>query len=204
MKNIYVFFFATPFMTGKAIRLMTRTHYSHVALSFDPNTQVLYSYARYRYHEPLISGFGIEYTDRYADPDKQVDIKVCTVSVTDEHFARIKNRIELYQENQSATRYNFFDVLAYPFNRHVELEFTHTCISFLLELLEMPDVHTISQLERRLSDAALYEGPLQAFERVPTSGPVDFFERRGRFLVCTQSAQVMFILTMSLLKKLIA
>lgn len=204
MKNIYVFFFATQFRTGKVIRMMTRNHYSHVALSFDPSTQVLYSYARYRYHEPLISGFGIEYTDRYADSDKSVDIRVCEVAVSDEHFERIKRRIALYQENQSATRYNFFDVLAYPFNRHVELAFTHTCISFLLELVEMPDVHTISQLERKLAGSVVYEGPLQSFESQPTSGPVDFFERRGRLLVCTRSAQVMLILTASLIKKLIA
>lgn len=204
MKNIYVFFFATQFRIGKAIRLLTRNYYSHVALSFDPDTQILYSYARYRYHEPLISGFGIEYTDRYADPEKQVDIKVCEVAVTDAHFQRIKERIALYTENQAATRYNFFDVLAYPFNRHIELDFTHTCISFLLELLEMRDVHTISQLEEKLADSVVYEGPLQAFEDHPSSGPVDFFERRRRTQVFAKSARVILVLTASLIKKLIA
>ncbi len=204
MKSVYVFFFATQFRTGKAIRLITRNYYSHVALSFTPDTSALYSYARYRYHEPLISGFGIEYTDRYNNPEKQVDIKVCKVSVTDAHFERIRERIDMYMKNQSVTRYNFFDVLAYPFNRHIELEFTHTCISFLLELLAMQDVHTITQLENKLDDCVIYEGPLQEFEATPSCGPVDFFERRRRIKVYASSARVFVLLTASLIKKFIA
>lgn len=204
MKNIYVFFFATQFKTGKAIRLMTRNQYSHVALSFGPDTQMLYSYARYRYHEPLISGFGIEYTDRYSNYGQTVDIKVCEVPVSDELYDRIQRKIEYYKENQSSTRYNFFDVIAYPFSRHVELEYAHTCISFLLELLEIQDVHTISQLEKKLADEVIYEGSLQGFESCPSQSPIDFFERRGRRLVYAQSAQVFLILTLSLIKKMIA
>jgi hypothetical protein len=86
----------------------------------------------------------------------------------------------------------------------VELEFTHTCISFLLELLEIRDVHTIAQLERTLEGREIYEGPLDQFESCPSRSPIDFFERRGRRLVYAQSAQVFLILTVSLLKKMIA
>lgn len=204
MKNIYVFFFTPQFKIGRAVRLMTRNQYAHVALSFGPDTQMLYSYARYRYHEPLISGFGVEYTDRYSVLGQAVDIKVCEVPVSDELYERISQKIEIYRANQSSTRYNFFDVVTYPFHRHVELEYTHTCISFLLELLEMRDVHTISQLEKKLSGQVVYEGPLSQFEGSPSKGPVDFFERRGRRLVYAQSAQVFLILTVSLIKKMIA
>ncbi|NCB51404.1 MAG: hypothetical protein EOM54_05925 [Clostridia bacterium] len=204
MKNIYVFFFATQYKTGKAIRLMTRNRYSHVALSFDPDTQALYSYARYRYHEPLISGFGIEYTDRYAAFGQTVDIKVCEVPVYDELYARILQKIEFYKENQSSTRYNFVDVLTYPFSRHVELEYTHTCISFLAELLEMQDIHTIPQLEKKFAAQVVYEGPLHEFESCPSQNPIDFFEKRRRSVVYAQSAHVFLILTVSLIKKMIA
>ena len=64
MKNIYIMLIETQFRTGKMIRFLTRNTYNHVAISFEPNTNLLYSYARYRYNEPLSAGFGIEYTDR--------------------------------------------------------------------------------------------------------------------------------------------
>ena len=203
MKDVYVFFIATQFGTGRAIQLLTRNKYSHVALSFAPDTRVLYSYARYRYHEPLLSGFGIEYTDRYALYRRPADIRVCRCPVTDDHYARILTRLEQYARLQGSTRYNFFDVLAYPFHRHVELELTHTCLSFLLELLEMPDIHTIAALERRLDACVLYEGPLSDFEVAPTSGPIDFYERRPRRQVAAESGRELVRLSASLVRKLV-
>lgn len=197
MKTVYVFFIESRFGAGKAIRLLTRNKYTHVAMSFEASTRTLYSYARYRYHEPFLSGFGVEYTDRYA-AGEPVDIKVCACPVTDAHYERIRRRIGLYTEHRAETRYNFFDLFTYPFGRHVALQFTHTCISFLLELLERPEIHTIRQLEDALADRVVYEGPLRAFEAEASRGPGDFFERRRRAMVYARSGRMLFGLCASL------
>lgn len=197
MQKIYIFFLATDFKIGKAIRILTHNQYNHVAFSFSPSTQTLYSYARYRYHEPLLSGFGVEYTDRY-EQTPGVFVKVCAYPVTDAHYQRIQQRIAYYEALQEKTRYNFFDVLLYPLCHHVKLEYTHTCISFILELLERTDLHTIGQLRKALEDCALYEGPLSEFEQQASRGEIDFFEKRSRRFAWRQSGKVMLQLAAAL------
>ncbi len=204
MKNLYIFFFETQFKTGSAIRMVTRYKYNHVAISFEPNTDRLYSYARYRYHEPLLSGFGVEYTDRYRNGAKPVCIKVYEVPVTDEHYERVKKRIDYYINYWEHTQYNFFDIIFYPFKHHVELQFTHTCLSFACELLDMQGIHSIEELDARLAckgGSVIFEGPLSVFEASPSSGPIDFYERRGRVRVLAQSGLAMCVLAASLIRK---
>lgn len=191
MPKVYVFFIATEFKTGKAIRLLTRRDYNHVAFSFRPDGGVLYSYARYRYHEPMLSGFGVEYTDRYALDADRVGLRVCELEVSEQHIERIHARLARYAAVRDSTRYNFLDLLVYPFHRHVRLEYTHTCISFLLELLELGQVHTIGQLENLLAENTIFKGLLADYFPVLTHGPVDFFERRPRRMVAAASGRVL-------------
>lgn len=200
MKKVYVFFFATQFKTGAAIRMVTRNKYNHVAFSFTPNTECLYSYARYRYHEPILSGFGIEATDRYA-PTNGVEIRVCELEVSEEQYETIHQRITHYKEIASRTRYNFFDLLIYPIWRHhVDLKYTHTCLSFLCELLDIQDVHSIAKLQDQLSDGIIYEGLLCDFENEPSQGQIDFYERRSRARVWKNSSIFIGSLALSLLR----
>lgn len=200
MKKVYIFFFSTCFKTGTAIRLVTRNKYNHVAFSFTPGTECLYSYARYRYHEPMLSGFGIESTDRYAT-GAEVEIRVCELAVSDERYKQIQQRIAHYMEIAAKTRYNFFDLLIYPvWRHHVQLQYTHTCLSFLCELLDMKEIHTIPQLQRLLSANIVYEGLLSAFEKEPSHGVVDFYERRNRAWVMAQNSLVLCRLTISLFR----
>ncbi len=181
MKKIYIFMFQTQFKTGKTIRMLTRNKYNHVCLSFEPNTKKLYSYSRYRYGEPLYAGFGIEDTDRYYGVDNMSDIKVYWYEVEDSHYERIQKAVDFYVENQSRTVYNFFDIVTYPFKKHIKLDLTHTCISFVLEMLERDDVHTIGQFEKSLPEGSvIYEGRLDVFEHgCPTKGDIDFYEKRS-------------------------
>ena len=206
MKNVYIFFFQTQFKTGKTIRFLTRNEYNHVGISFEPDTRLIYSYARYRYYEPLSAGFGIEATDRYYGCDKMTNIKVYEYAVEDDHYDRIREAIDYYLENKASTRYNYFDIITYPFKKHVRLDpTTHTCLSFLLELLERSDVKTIGQLERSLpSDSIIYEGRLDVFEQgSPSKSDIDFFEKRSRRVVLCASVLAMSALCASVVKKLI-
>ena len=204
MKKIYVYLISTQFRTGKAIRVLTGNTYNHVAISFKPDTKLLYSYARYRYREPLSAGFGIEYTDRYYGIDEMADIKVYEYEVTDDHYNRIIKNLGYYIENQKSTKYNYLDILGYPFKKHLKLGLTHTCLSFALELLEINDVFTIGQFEKALSkNKVLYEGPLDRFESTPTSGDIDFFENRGGTRIFAAAARSLGILLERAMKKLV-
>lgn len=187
MKKVYIFFIATEFKTGKAIRFLTRNTYNHVAFSFTKDGSELYSFARYRYHEPLLGGFGIEYTDRYADTLGDTKIKVCEYSVSDEHYERIKNKIGHFMAHKDEAKYNFLDIVGYPFHVHLKLKYSHTCISFLLDLLERKDVHTIGALERKLRSKSIYEGTLANYVDTLSEGDIDFYEKRRKRTVCMET-----------------
>lgn len=191
MPKIYIFFLATPFKTGRAIRLLTHRPYNHVAVSFTPKGERLFSYMRYRYHEPLISGFGEEFTDRYADVARQVGLRVCEVELSQAHYQRVRRAVDAYLAAQQDTCYSFVDLLAYPFHRHVQLAYTHTCISFVCELLELPRLYTIGQLEKKLARHTLYKGPMAGYYAEFSHGPQDFYERRSRRVVYSQSARAL-------------
>ncbi len=193
MKKIYIAFLQTQFKTGKTIRLLTHNRYNHVCISLYPSTKEMYSYARYNYHEPFMAGFGIEYTDRYYEAPEMSGIKMCEYTVDDDHYERIKEAISYYMQNIEKTRYNFFDVLMYPFQKHINIMLTHTCISFVLELLERNDVHTIGQLEKSIPESdVIFEGRLDEFENFsPSRSVVDFYEKRSRRAVFGGSVLVL-------------
>lgn len=193
MKKIYIAFLQTQFATGKTIRFLTRNTYNHVCISFEPSTKEMYSYARYNYHEPFLAGFGVEYTDRYYEIEEMSCIKMCEYPVEDDHYERIKEAISYYKQNIEKTRYNFLDVIMYPFQRHINLMLTHTCISFVLELLERNDVHTIGQLEKSLPESSIiYEGRLDEFENFsPSRSDQDFYEKHSRRAVIGASVLVL-------------
>lgn len=202
-KKVYIFFFETPFRTGKVIRFLTRNKYSHVALSFKPDTKCIYSFARQRYHEPFMAGFGVESTDRYARFDgAPINIRVCEYKVAEDMYRRMKLAIAKYRAVQSLTRYNFIDLLTYPFGKHIKLEYTHTCVSFLAEIIEREDLRTIGQLQRELEDRIIYEGPIDGFEKFPSRGSFDFYERRAHWLVYASSAAVMGSLAVRVVRKI--
>ena len=199
MKKVYIFFLSTPFKTGKTIQFLTGHKYNHVAFSFEKSGDKLYSYARYRYHEPFLSGFGIENTDRYAPQINDTHIKICEYEVSDEHYRRIRCRIRHYEENRRKSTYNFLDILCYPFNIHLKLAYTHTCISFLLELLERRDVHTIGQLERKLKNNVIYEGCIGDYCEKLTSGTIDFYEKRSLWNVIDETKNRAWLVAFRLL-----
>ncbi len=206
MKKIYIAFLQTQFKTGKTIRFLTHNKYNHVCISFEPSTKEMYSYARYNYHEPFMAGFGIEYTDRYYVAEEMTCIKLCEYPVDDAHYERIKEAVGYYKQNIDKTRYNFFDIIMYPFQKHVNLMLAHTCISFVLELLERNDVHTIGQLEKSLpSDSVIFEGRLDEFENFsPSHGLTDFYEKRSRRVVVGASVLALGGLVASVFKEFMA
>lgn len=182
MKKIYIVFIASNFKSGKIIRFFTRGIYNHVAFSHEPYVSALYSFARYNYYESFLGGFGPEYSNRYLSQGKDIKIKICQYEVTEEHYERIKDKLEYY--GQAKTRYNILSVLTYPLKKQVELPDTHTCISFMLELLELDKNITINKLESMLTKDTIYEGNLS--DRLSYVAPPDedeFFVRKNRFKV---------------------
>lgn len=161
MKNLYVIFIASNYRTGRLIRFLTGGRYNHVAISLTPDISEFYSFARTNYYEPFSACYQIETPYRYLENcSKPTDIEVCEISVDDDKYSRILERISEYNQKQEKTLYNYFDILAYPFRKHLKLPDAHTCLSFVQELLEENDYMTISGFERKLHYLSVFEGKI--------------------------------------------
>ncbi len=162
MRNIYVAFLASNYKTGELIRFFTRAKYNHVALALEEDMNTLYSFSRLNYYEPFTAGFTQETLARYTVYNKPSYIKICKLEISDDHYARIEEKLRQYGQDVKAV-YNYADVFVYPLNIHIPMEHIHTCISFVLENLEIPEFMKIKELEAYLDDRTMYEGSIQQY-----------------------------------------
>lgn len=203
MKDVYIVFIASNFKTGKAIRFLTRGRYNHVALSFEPVIDTLYSYARYNYYEPILGGYGAEYPNRYLANGEDVPVRVCRYPVTDEHYQRIKDSLQVHEEQKTDTRYNFFSLVTYPFGVDLHIHGAHTCISFLRELLEIEGFVSINRLARILENDIVFEGNLSGtIEPMSPEKDAQFYIRHKRLQIWYKSCLYMAGLFLSLAEKI--
>lgn len=158
MENIYLVFLATNYKSGKIIRTLTHSNYNHIAISFSPYISKMYSFARKNYYEPIVAGYVNEYPDRYLINNNDTMIKICKIPVTDDHYKRIKRKLNTYDKNINSTQYNWANILTYPFGINCKRKFTHTCISFFMELMECDNFMSIKKLEKAYNKHKIYEG----------------------------------------------
>ncbi|MBR3840081.1 MAG: hypothetical protein IKM20_02980 [Erysipelotrichales bacterium] len=177
MNKLYIVFIASNYKTGNAIRFITGGKYNHVAIALDSSLHTLYSYARSNYFEPLNAGYQHETPSRYLMNGKDTQIKVCEYLVDDEHYSRIVKAINDYSKNQSFTTYNFADLLMYPFKVHIPINLTHTCVSFVSELLEIKQFMSLKQLEKKFKKGTIYEGSMKEYVGDYTQVEVNYFTR---------------------------
>lgn len=161
MKKIYVIFIASDYKTARCIRFLTGGSYSHVAISLKPDLSRFYSFARSNYYEPLSAGFQIETPYRYMKKYKNgTRIEICELLIDDEKYSRIVKKLKEYNKKKNETLYNYFDIFAYPFKKHFNVKDTHTCVSFVQELLEEEEFLSISKYEKKLHKNAVFEGEI--------------------------------------------
>lgn len=189
MKTVYIVFVSSNYVTGSLIRMVTGWQYNHVALALNPLLPKMHAYSRCNYFEPLNGGYQQETPARYLVDGNDSKIKICGYQVTDEHYARICATLQDYQAHQTETRYNFADILIFPLHKHIPLQRTHTCISFLCEVLELNRYMTVVQLERKLRNQVLYEGSIGAWVGQNFPSENTYFEHRGRLRACKDTTR---------------
>ncbi len=186
---VYVMFSATDCSVGRFIRRMTRSRYNHVSVSFDPDMQSLYSFARYHQTAPFYAGFVEESLMRYQLSGRQATVKVCRIRLSDQQAATLKNAVGEVQASQGEYIYNYLSALTFLAHRRFDVPRAFTCVDFAVWLLsragieEVPDAFfTIAQLEEALQKYVTFEGESQFYADALTWGD-DAYEdpltRRG-------------------------
>ena len=167
MEKLYVFFLATPYRMGRMIRAVTRQKFNHVALSFTPEGDELYSFARTFRDLPLCGAFVKETPERYLWEPEETVVKVAAVPMTEAQKRKLVHTLRYFEEHAADSVYNHFAALLEPFGKTVQLRGAYTCVQFVQgvfghyfpELGIDPVAHfTITDLEDALAPYVVYEG----------------------------------------------
>ncbi len=162
---IYIIFSSTHCGVGSFIRFMTGGFYNHVSVSFDPNLNELYSFARFYKHAPLYGGFVHESGMRYRMFN--TPIKVCRITLSNDEYNRLRLRVNEMLCNRDRYIYNMLSAMTYPFHLKVNIASSYTCVEFAAHLLASAGFAnsennsgfcSIKNLETLLADKIIYEG----------------------------------------------
>ena len=152
--TISVVFSATPTGMGRLIRFVTGHPYNHVSISLDPDLHILWSYARYHRNAPLYGGLVQESLLRY----QGADLKLCRIPVSDAQYMELQNTLNAMWSKRERYIYNTAAALASLAGRAPALPHTHTCVSFVQEILlrlrcsdRLPCRPTVRALEQALA-----------------------------------------------------
>jgi len=190
-KYIYIVFSKTCSKMGKCIRFVTRNQYNHVSLSFSPELEIMYSFARYNINSPFVGGFVLETQQRYFACNKPVEIKICKVPVSAERYIVIKHTIETFCAKKDEMIYNSLNAVLSVFHKEYKLENAYTCIEFAAFVLEMKGICSIEDMEQQLKETVIYEGIWILNEQKKKDGSKefdDYFTLKSKRQICAQTA----------------
>ena len=182
MNSIYIIFIASNYRMGKAIRAATGARYNHVALSFSPRPECMYSFSRKHLSTPFVGGFVCERVTRYTFGGQDTDVRMCRVELDEEMYNRARNIIADFSARQEKLKYNYLSAGAYLAGRRCDVRDCYTCIDFVRHVLGIDKFVTFEELECRFASGEVYCGPISGVA-VPPLGdePDDYFRRPGHF-----------------------
>lgn len=169
-KYIYVIMSGPMTNTGRMIRKITGSCYSHASISLDKDLNEMYSFARFHYQNPIIGGFVHENVDNLSlRKETKVLIKVFEIPVTRKQYKSIRNIIEYFKENEKRYMYNLFDLIT---GVRCKVRDAYICSEFVAHLLKESGVAeekikntriTPSDLILILKDYECYDGTIQNY-----------------------------------------
>lgn len=164
-RSVYIVFSSTPYKIGKLIRRFTGEAYNHVSLSLDRELRQMYSFARHYYRTPFYGGFVHESRARYHLNGTPSQIKICQLSVPDDAYAALAERLAAMYDRREQYLYNHLSVVTIPFRRLVHLKDARVCSEFVAEQLhslglpvDPKKYYSVGTLEQMLAHSVIYTG----------------------------------------------
>jgi hypothetical protein len=160
-RYVYIVFSATNLLMGRIIRFLTRNCYNHVSLALSCDLKVMYSFARYNINSPLVGGFVIEHPSRFSIKNREVDIKVYRVPVSETGYQMIEKTVQGFSQRKNEMIYNTFNAVLSLFHKKIKIQNAYTCVEFIAAILGLKDVISLKSLQTRLKSYTYYTGKLK-------------------------------------------
>lgn len=137
MKHIYILLTKTKSVPSRIIWLFTRATYTHVAIAFDDEPEIFYSFSRLRERFPLPGGLTTEspYSGFLGSHGESLCRLVC-LEVSERAAERARMRVRRMMKSHSLFRYSLLGCIACRFGIEHRRRGYYFCSQFVGEILE--------------------------------------------------------------------
>ena len=164
---IYLVCSATPYLMGKMIRRVTGEQYNHISVALDEDLDRMYGFSRRFYRTPLYGGFNHESRARYRIGDRNAQIQVYRIPVTQEQHAALTARMADMYSRKHHYLYNHLSALCTLLHTPVKARDAYTCVEFGVEILHSIGIsvtpgiyYSIADVQKVLHPYLFCTGPM--------------------------------------------
>ena len=141
MKKVYIIQMDTKTIPSRIISLFTMYKYSHVAISFDKNCDVTYSFGRKSLYSIFNGGFIIENrTGKFFKRFRDTKCRVYEIDVTNEQYNDLIKIIRYMKKNKDIYGYDYLGIILRYLKIPVTFKNKYVCSYFVAQLLEDANV----------------------------------------------------------------
>lgn len=205
-RYIYVILTQSVAKTGKMIQMFTKAKYSHASISLDKDLNKMYSFARLKYHTPLVAGFTKENIDTLSlGHEDKVNVKVFRIPVTNNQYKKLERNIEYFKQNSARYKYNFFKLIFYLTPFEFKIKDTYVCTEFVSECLASVGIKRKKILKNKLLPTEIieilkeyeyYSGDLLEYAKTINHSccSSNFFEKENIFVMMGKTIKQIIVL----------
>lgn len=206
VKPIYIVFFNAKNAFNKIVRIVDKSVYSHVSISFNPSLKTLYSFDAKR------GGFHTEYLKEYADDGQTKIMQVFCILVDENRYKKMKNKIHNLGRDKSKFGYSFINLITIPLKINYIDKTKMVCSQFVDSMLKLADMN-ITQLGSNMISPGFLNKKLKKFKgdiyKVYTGSPknynpnkvISFIKSLSSNIIRVESNILSPLLSLSLIKE---
>ncbi len=145
-KKIYILQMYSNTIPSKIIKVLTKYKYSHIAISFDEDCEILYSFGRKNVNSILNGGFTEETKNGefYTKFNKTI-CKIFEIEVEEEKYVKVKNIIEDIKKNSEKYKYDYLGIVLRFLKIPITFKNKYVCTYFVADILEKAQIYKFSK-----------------------------------------------------------
>ncbi|KAB7661947.1 hypothetical protein [Bacillus sp. B1-b2] len=132
-QKVYIILTDTGTLFTRCIKLFTRKPHNHASISLDANLGQVYSFGRKKPNNPFIGGFIKE--DIHHDFYRKSKCVIYSITVTEEQYEKIMEKIKKMEEDKRHYRYNLIGLLFILFRIPYNRKNAYFCSQFVASIL---------------------------------------------------------------------
>lgn len=138
---IYLIFVKTDTLLSRSIGAITKSDYTHVALSLDDSFRNMYTFGRRRPSNPFFAGLTTEnfHTGVY-QRSPYCKAMIYKIPVSENQLEKLKRELYRYYSSDEKYRYNFLGLFAVMMDKPWKRKGYYFCSQFVSSLLSSSDI----------------------------------------------------------------